>query len=532
MNKLIKNHQTIIYIMISLIVVLAVSCYKYNPGEINYRNSDATWHTLLTIQAYEETPIRVHKFLPIVTLGAPENKGIPWGLYLGDAYGNYYYTSFSSVGFFLPWVFIKIINLPINEASLYIFNTLLFCLAAIAWLILVSEYYRENPNKKYLVPLAMLAFIFVPEVMHGMGHTYWHQSLMQVTLPLQMLAFLLWHRRESRRAKFAFFALTLINPMIEWTGYVANVGFAILEYALTRKVFVHKKNIAWIVGLTAAAFGLLCLHYLQAVSLHDFISTLFARFHYRSFDSDNSTLGIYESDIFSGYIRSFFAWWGVVGVLMIWALIQNGKIEFRNKHALFILAFIGLENLLMFEHATRYSYDRMKMIYLIAFVSCELCDQILNHASNIRISSKLIIGIALICGVFNLNHYVSSDEYIWHVNYRTRNQQFADYINANYPDSILATRSLPRGYITLLFHRNIFERPTQILRTAEKRNIRYAIMLHFEGEAPFSLYPVKINPVSIHWNMPRLVKAVVYDLQIQNKTILTMNNTGEIVKND
>lgn len=30
---------------------------KYSKGEIDYHNSDATWHTLLTVTAYNETPI-------------------------------------------------------------------------------------------------------------------------------------------------------------------------------------------------------------------------------------------------------------------------------------------------------------------------------------------------------------------------------------------------------------------------------------------------------------------------------------------
>ena len=52
-----------------------VSIIKFRGGEINYLDSDATWHTLLTMQAYDETPISQHKFLPIVSLGGVDNKG-------------------------------------------------------------------------------------------------------------------------------------------------------------------------------------------------------------------------------------------------------------------------------------------------------------------------------------------------------------------------------------------------------------------------------------------------------------------------
>ena len=276
--KLSPAQFTRITIVTSVLIVLLLSFFKYSSGDINYRNSDATWHTLLTIQAYEETPITVHKFLPIVTLGAPEDKGIPWGLYLGDEAGNYYYTSFSWLGYFLPWAFIKICHLPINEQSLYIFNTLLQILSVISWILLIGLFYRDNKHRNILLPMAVLPVIFAPEIMHGMGIVYWHQSLMQVTLPLQMIAYLLWRRDQSNRAKYAFYALTLINPMIEWTGYVANVGFAVLEFVLTRKNALSKRSILAIMSLTAAAFVLFSLHYLQAVSFQDYFTTLYNRF--------------------------------------------------------------------------------------------------------------------------------------------------------------------------------------------------------------------------------------------------------------
>lgn len=116
-----------------ILVVIMVSIIKFRGGEINYLDSDATWHTLLTMQAYDETPISQHKFLPIVSLGGVDNKGISWGATIPDKEGNFYYTSFSPAGFVLPYLFIKVFRLPINEKSLYYFNTLLFAISAVLW---------------------------------------------------------------------------------------------------------------------------------------------------------------------------------------------------------------------------------------------------------------------------------------------------------------------------------------------------------------------------------------------------------------
>ena len=125
-------------------MTVAVSFVKYRGGEVNYLNSDATWHTLLTMEAYEETPISVHKFLPIVSLGGMDNKHISWGATIPDLEGNYYYTSFSPAGYVLPYFFVKIFHLPINEKSLYIFNTILFSISAVLWLIFLLRVYKPE----------------------------------------------------------------------------------------------------------------------------------------------------------------------------------------------------------------------------------------------------------------------------------------------------------------------------------------------------------------------------------------------------
>lgn len=91
--------------MLVVLLSVLVSIVKYRDGEIDYLNSDATWHTLLTVSAYEETPVRDHLFLPIVSFGKEDDKNIPWGSTIPDDKGNYYYTSFSPAGYFAPWFF-------------------------------------------------------------------------------------------------------------------------------------------------------------------------------------------------------------------------------------------------------------------------------------------------------------------------------------------------------------------------------------------------------------------------------------------
>lgn len=217
--------QIFALIVVAISFVALISVIKYKTGEINYRNADATWHTLLTIEAYNQTSPIDHLFLPITSLGGESDKGIPWGATISDNKGNYYYTSFSPAGYFLPWVFFRIFNLTVTESSLYIFNSILFGVSAILWVWLIYIIYQDSNNKVVVSIIGLLTYVLSPELLHGMGMVYWHQSIMQVSLLIQIIAYYKMNTSDKKSDKIIFYAMALINPYIEWTGYIANVGF-------------------------------------------------------------------------------------------------------------------------------------------------------------------------------------------------------------------------------------------------------------------------------------------------------------------
>ena len=106
MAKYFARKDIIFGLILTIIIgcVLLSSVLRYRSGEIDYLNSDATWHTLLTVECYNETPVSEHLFLPIVSLGSEDDKYIPWGMTIPDERGNYYYTSFSPAGFFAAFI--------------------------------------------------------------------------------------------------------------------------------------------------------------------------------------------------------------------------------------------------------------------------------------------------------------------------------------------------------------------------------------------------------------------------------------------
>ena len=480
-------------------LVTAISIAKYRSDEINYLNADATWHTLLTIEAYNETPASEHAFLPLVSLGGDENKYIPWGATIPDEEGNYYYTSFSPAGYFVPWLFIKVFRLEICEKSLYIFNSVLFTISAVLWGTFISWIFRSEKDRILLSIIGVLVYVLTPELLHGMGVVYWHQSLMQVTLLAQILSFMRMRAYGSKSSAIIFYTLAILNPYTEWTGYIANVGFALAEIVLGYKDNWKRAftRAAFLGLLTGCSFGIFTGHYLLRVDAADFFAVLKGRFMAR-----NVSLPINLTLLFGSYLKSFLYSWILLLILIMWNIAKKQSIELKHGVLMIVLAFPILENIIMKQHALEYTYDRMKASFLLSFLICEMIHQLLMNCENKKMTAIVVSGLVIITGVFNLNSYIHDEEYIWSTSYQAENRKIAGYINKNYADSVLGIENLAiRGYMNLLFDRGIYEfTDIEFLRNqaAEKRK-RYAVILNVE------------NPGS--WSVYDLSGATVYDMQ-------------------
>ena len=113
-------------------------------------------------------------------------------------------------------------------------------------------------------------------------------------------------------------------------------------------------------------------HYLLRVDIQYFLETIKSRFLERSI-VETAEL----TEVFGGYFKSFLYLWVLFLILIIWSFIQNGKLEIRHGWMLFVMAFPLVENLIMKEHAISYTYDRMKGIFVLSFLICELSSSLL-----------------------------------------------------------------------------------------------------------------------------------------------------------
>ena len=508
-------------VCITVGIIAFLSVMKFRSGEINYLNSDATWHELLTIKAYDETPVSQHKFLPIVSLGRAADKNISWGATVPDSKGNYYYTSFSPASYVLGYFFIKTFGLEFTEQSLYILNSILFALSGVILALLLSDLFRKSCHRTAVTVLGVLIYAFQPELMHSMGIVYWAQSLMQVTLIAQIYAYYRWKEHSSRKAFIAFISLSIANPYIEWTGYVADFGFALAELILRWKEDRFKAIVCAeaIMLLPVISFVLFCLHYCSTVEPSLFFNALKARFLTRSF-SNPVPLKL----LFAGYWQSFQFTWIFLSLLLlsalsVWFLRRKrwGAEAVRVLPAhwyivLLVSAVPVLENLVMKQHAISYTFDRMKLVYPIVLVSCFCADIVLHAASKniqgLRGGSVGLCAAAIVTGLVNLHSYIRDPSYIRQAEYRKDNEKLVEMLSSYRDDAVFGIRTFVRGYLNMTLHSGCYEwiDISRLWQLSARQGKRYAIELLTSGGAG---------------NMYDLRGALVYDYRKAEYTAIT-----------
>lgn len=521
MSRLVKTKflNIITLLLLSVVLVVFVSVMKYPKGDVNFTNSDATYHTLLTMQAYDETPISVHKFLPIVTLGGETDKNIPWGATVADSQGNYYYTSFSPAGYVLPYLFCKIFFLPINEMSLYIFNSVLFFVSAFLVGVLVLKIFSDKKSPLFLSIVAVFIYILTPETLISMGIVYWHQSIMQVTLLVQLIAFIdIYKFKKGKRSIILFLIMSFINPYIEWTGYVANVGYALAFVIINRKdIKIGMKKAMGMAGVTFLSFMMLTVHYGSTINPVEYGYALVERFLSRSITERYSYL-----QLLTGYLDSFFLVLCLVGILFIvTTLIYKGfswiklSVFWSNKIIFAVTLFPVFENILMKEHAVLYTFDRMKLIFILLLIICDFVCLISE-----KITYKKLSIICLVIAIVGVSNYsIHTIERIWEANFKAENKLLADYCTKKYTpeNSIYGMENLNvRGYANLLFKRAIYEFSDyeKTIKIAESNGKRYAL----------SISPEVDPNGEVNGGIRKFVSVKVFDCLNKTEKVIKLEN--------
>lgn len=521
-----KKFPKYVYLIIVFVFLFSIFIrFDKFSSQQNVANLDASYHVLLTTKALTDNPVSIHKLLPILTLGSPSDKGIPWGATVPDEYGNYYYTSFPSMGFIAPYLYFKITNLSLTLKNLMIFNLLIHLVATLLlcrWLHLVLT--KINISERLrgaILTIGASSYLLAYESLFSHGIVYWNHSLFQIIWLLQLILLTqLLYASPKKRHIIWLLVVCLIAPLTEWTGYLTNASIAI--YFLTKSNY---RKISLAVIATTALSGLLFIgQFLLAISPKFLYLSLKSRFLGRSSVSDQqNSFGSLGPQLLHGYWESYSFLLLLPFVLVLAFLI----VKFAKRKALlalppfaggllFVLCAPLLENILLLQHAVEYNFDRLKTLIPIIFVVSVLIPLFHAHIRKVI----LVLWVFAIAG--NVWGYYNVERQSIYFNHKeTDIQKYIDNDNVlikllqqqTEPDALYAITGGVRGWVDFTLNRNVYERVVdlgQLKTIIQQRHATQGVWLLGDD----------IGNQIYDWKA-----ALIYDLNTDTKQYLTVNGS-------
>ena len=311
--------------LIALSFLLAISYalrHSDFASNVGSRNLEAPYHVLLTVHALNESSIQNHWLLPTVSLGRDQDKHIPWGATVPTASGDYIYTSFTPPGFLAPYLFFRVSGLEISLQNLAYFNLLLCVLSVFFLYSLVYKLLRYLGYESFVSAASSLAgsvvAIFSREALSSYGVTYWSQSLYQPILiaTLYFLLNYLTSEKQRNTSQFALVLLAFIGALTEWTGYVFNIGLALILLFDKNWNKSSRMTSFYLFAVTVFAGLLTFMHYALAVGFKPAALAFVGRFLARSTAAGSLV------ELAQGYLLSYGFFLVLLGGISVYLGIQ------------------------------------------------------------------------------------------------------------------------------------------------------------------------------------------------------------------
>ncbi|RVT89318.1 hypothetical protein [Sphingomonas crocodyli] len=448
----------IVSIALVAVIFILATVAKLPSIDEGAPNLEATYHVLLTDRALAESPASEHHFLPTITLGKPQDKYLRWGGTLPIASGHYIYTSFPIAGFLAPHAYFQLTGQSPSRWALFQFTILLHAAVVIALLVLLVHLLRavDVPEDRIWPAAAAGALlqILACEAMLSYGPIYWTQQLYQLVLILGLICLLEIVQREARGCAVplgVLAGLCCVGAWFEWTNAVFSAGIVVFFAWKAHRAPSYRRPALFIAVAAALGITLMIAHYVAYTGLFDTLRALAKQGVTRSVVRANPLR------LVSGYATSYGLLLpiGAAAAMFVW----------RRRHSLpepalrvgvpilFLAAFPLLENLVVIQHAIRFSYDRLKFILPLAIL--------LAYVMTL-LGRRIWIAWALLAVAFAQNVWTYQrllDAQRGWAAVDAANRRFANAVGARaeLPCAMIAMAGPVRAYTNLLFDRGISE---------------------------------------------------------------------------
>lgn len=534
-----RKGDMLLYVV--LLVAGIISCVIRYPDfdTTLWSASDTNYQCLMNAKAMLEADEGTLSFLPLITFSEETDYGLEYssGAFDQKTGKYFYYVSFPAFPFTVLVVFLKLTGLAVNERSLYLFCSILFCisvLAVVKLFLVIFEDKTQNTmaykmmnnedvriakklglsngmDKFWIVFITGITYLCSVEIMHSQGLTYWGQNWYMIFFPILCIVFLKIERKEEPTGKdlATFFIFGMLLLQTEWSGYFALFAFWVVS--LIRLVKQRdKKYLCLVVGMaieTAFSVFVFVLTNAGVVGFYEFISVIMQRAEGRSRTTEYALFAVEEALIYSFggmlfLLAVYIAWF-------LWNGIESKRrITIGGKYLslLVIFLFPVLENHLFTNHALRYSMDRMKWYFILNLILLYVISRIIEIKC-----AKIIIGYStvLVMGLSLCSYLFVENDYRWNDQRLEASRKLGQYIETNYNDNVLGQLGNESvwGYSKMLFGHGISKETSidKLIERAAALNKRYAVAL---------------NDLDLSYTQKWYSSAVIYDL-LEEKYIIT-----------
>lgn len=500
------NGQTIAICLPILVLIgmLTLSYYLRSPvleKTTGAPNIEASYHVLLTATALSESPMRNHWLLPTVSLGQLADKHIPWGAAIPTPTGDYIYTSFTPPAFLLPYVLFSAFQL---EPSVHALVKLNFTLQALSCFLLylllvrlltIADFSPSVTRAAALVGVSVQ--IFSLEALLSFGIVYWSQQIYQIVLIGMLLIVTIILERnatDTRKLVAGLTVLAFLGAWTEWTGFIFNGGLVILFWLKSRQDVRYRAITIQLLLATVIAGLLIVVHYALAAGVLPTLKAITGRFIARS---NHGGSNFYR--LLTGYFLSYGTLLFLLPVAIFASLRTVGWKRWLEQRGIagfvLIAAILSLgENVLMMQHASEFSFDRLKAIVPAAILFAFAFARLFTPA---KTTFLILLAAAFAQNIWSYERTL--DTYAaWELidrNNRLLVSEIEKVTDVSCAD--IASNMKIRGYANLLFHRGIRENVEREAWSDTTPRVSHCSSVYLQGELAFT-------------DLPRFTSALVY----------------------
>lgn len=482
----INQKRTPLYVIL-LIACIAGCIIRYPDFDTAlWSASDTNYQCLMNAKAMLSADDEAVSFLPLITFSEETDYGLEYssGAFDKKTGKYFYYISFPAFPFTIFALFLKITGMAVNETSMYIFCSILYCISTLAVMKLFTVIFEGRLSQRYIAFTVGMTYLCSVEIIHSMGLTYWGQNWYMIFFPVLCIQFLKLMRMDKPKLLdyVVFFLFGFLLLQTEWSGYFALFAFWLIS--LIRMIRGRERKYLYLViGMTIETFlsiaGFVAIR-ASLVGGLEFIDVLTQRAAGRSRITDYSFFEVEKTLLYSFGGMIF-----LLAVYIGWIILykfQNGKkfsIQKADIPILFLFVIPLSENHVFINHALTYSMDKMKWYFVFAF----LLLYIISELKDIK-RAKLITcySMAVVMAVSLFSYLFVENNYRWNDRKLCASRELARFIEMNYADNVLGQLGSNSvwGYSKLLFgHGIVKESDIQSLKErAGKMGKRYAVALN------------------------------------------------------